>query len=281
MKTLSPNHGLKAIRSATGLSHRKFGEAVGISFAAIQMMEVGKRRLTEELASRIHELTGCDPAALLRGEALSIGGEKYSGEVYEKWTSSQPSEEDINAAADYTGDCCRLLVMAAARDGSGNPHPRRYREVTAALNQAIDAVVKRFGLQDSLNVKLAGTGRTGEWVRMTLADLRKEFRSLPTWKEIDSTAQPDNVEVEVRSTTFPVWKPLFTAWPGGPRAEPDVLVQAANVKIEFKLPWRHDTPSLTRFQWTIGNHGDDQALVVYGTTDDDQHSTARWGRPPY
>jgi len=78
---------LAILRIELGLTQEKLGKLVGKARRTIQAIEIGKLRLTEDLAAEISAKTGISARWLLEGKPdapmLTPGGEAYTKEVFD------------------------------------------------------------------------------------------------------------------------------------------------------------------------------------------------------
>lgn len=170
MKKLSRRpSALAKIRTATGLTQRHFAAKLGVSAAAVEMVELGERVVSESFAVKVMGLTGCDPEALLEGNAKDLQGKEFTEESLHTWTSEEASPALIRSAAGKAAELVHDLVEVASVGGKDCAMP-----VLIAVIEAADVAIKRFGLRDSLHQRLLKKGRYGPWQALLLKENKTE-----------------------------------------------------------------------------------------------------------
>jgi DNA-binding transcriptional regulator YiaG len=160
---------LAKIRTTTGLTQRDFAAKLGVSAAAVEMAELGERAVSESFAVKVMGLCGCDPGALLNGKAKDLQGKDFTERSFQTWTSRVCSPALIQSAAGKTAGFVYELVEDAAVGGKDCAMP-----VLIAIIEAADAVIKRFGLRDSLRQRLRDKGRYQQWQALLLKENKSE-----------------------------------------------------------------------------------------------------------
>lgn len=160
---------LAKIRTATGLTQRDFAAKLGVSAAAVEMAELGERAVSESFAVKVMGLTGCDPEALLQGNAKDLQGKNFTEQSFHDWTSKVTSPALIRSAAGKAAELVHELVEDAAAGGNDCAMP-----VLIAVLETADMAIKRFGLRDSLRQRLRDKGRYGQWQAILLKENKSE-----------------------------------------------------------------------------------------------------------
>src|SRR5688572_18009869 len=81
--------GLREVRRATGLNQSDFARKIGCPFSTLQSLELGKMKLSPQVAQRVYFVTGCElkwenktkPAVV----AKDWNGKEYSRDSYRQW----------------------------------------------------------------------------------------------------------------------------------------------------------------------------------------------------
>jgi transcriptional regulator with XRE-family HTH domain len=135
---LSKNaHPVAALRKILDLRQKEFAALIGVATVTVQKIEIGKRKLTSDLAKRIEEQTGVQGKWLLAGDHMTVpsncGGVPYRKLDYEKaqagirspiphgiaWTfkSSRLEMVQEKIIEESTNDLVQLHLGGALRKG--------------------------------------------------------------------------------------------------------------------------------------------------------------------
>jgi transcriptional regulator with XRE-family HTH domain len=253
IKHYRPNKALKTIRESVvvgdkRMDQRTFAKRVGSS-SSIAAIESGNRQMTQALAMQIMAFTGCDPAALVNGEAKDILGRPYTAKTFKQWQEAGGEDNVVHRAADRAGALVRGLILAAGRDSSGTPKPHRFREVLLLLSDYLQSTARNFDLGDRVTAALFEEEQLRDpspWQEMTLDEARKRFAANPAWHSVDRGAEQGWQKIEVREWRSPVWAPLAGAMAdsdGGPPLFTECL-RIDRVVVEVRLPWSKKTVRL-------------------------------------
>jgi len=231
----TPESPLRKLREESGLSLRFLAERVGLSYGAIQMVEIGRRSLTTSLAKKLGICLGCDWKALLQGQVLDLAGNPYTRESYNSWKSAKVDDGEFEHAIELMCLFAKKLLQAAAIDSSGNAHPDRFREVVASMSQSMEDIISEKNLLDSLNAKLS-TERINTTRQIAkLGDLRKKFSHIKEWNEWDSKKWSDELEVEFNRSEFILWNPIYAPFPWVQKERPDHSGILSRYRVEIVL----------------------------------------------
>jgi hypothetical protein len=137
----------------------------------------------------------------------------------------------------FTARVVEWLVAAAASDASGKHHPHRFREAVALLGGSIDGILKKFGLLDLLNTRLAEGVAPSKWTNANLGQLRNEFGALGEWREWNPKGKDDGESLKFRKTLCPVWRPFFSRLECSERDTTTSIVLQFHLKLELKAKW--------------------------------------------
>lgn len=223
-----------------GFSQREFARRLGGSESAMQLIENGRRKITRALALKVSAFTGCDPDALMRGQALDLGGREYNQLSFQYWSGQMPvSQEDAKKVARHFAQVSAFIIEAAANDSSGGGGGQhRFREVTTLLSQAIDEILSRFNMTDSLLHLMASEAPAGEWDAIKLDVARAQFGALKKWIGIDDPNRVGSEGIEVRTTFYPQWSSYFGNSLYGEPANFAMPLLRSRKKIEIRVPWQ-------------------------------------------
>jgi hypothetical protein len=154
-----------------------------------------------------------------------------------------------------------MMVRVAALDVAGQETPHRYRQVVAKFCTALDELLEKFDLVDSLNARSLESSEPGQWKHRTLGECRKILGSIPEWKNWDNVDLVDELELKTRVTTCPLWLPLFSSWLEGDRVAEDYIVQKFKIRLELQADWIKQNRVVSWIEWQLGMK--DQALRVH------------------
>jgi len=252
-KRYRPNKALKTIRESVmvggkRIDQRTFAKRVGSS-SSIAAIESGNRQMTAALAMQIMAFTGCDPAALVKGEAKDILGRPCTPATFEQWQEAGGADEVVQRAADRAGALVRGLILAAGGDSSGAKRPHRFREVLLLLSDYLQNTAANFNLADRVTELLFEEGQladASEWQEMTLEDARKRFGAKPGWQAFDNGAEQGWQKVEVRERRTPIWAPLAGSMADANEGKTlfAECLRVDRVVAEVRLPWSKKTHRL-------------------------------------
>lgn len=163
---------LREIRRGTGLTQEQFGRLVGASRMLVQKIENGERALTDDLAIRIAQETGCnlqgysdggrkrvrvwekvvDPEVARRGKC-PVGLRDYSRADFDAHREKMKKEDPARRKRWLDGllEAARLLLAAAERAG-------KFDAVAGDLQQLIGRSVVGYQLQSHLEGWLRESG---------------------------------------------------------------------------------------------------------------------------
>jgi transcriptional regulator with XRE-family HTH domain len=275
MKTQNTNgRALRDLRSATGLSLRFLAQMVGLSYGALQMIEIGRRSLTAGLAKKLSVSLGCDWKALLEGKVIDLDGNTYTKKSYDFWKLARVESREIEDVIELTCLAVKNLLLAAATDSSGQPHPDRFREVVAGLHQMVDEIVSEQSLLDSLNGRYSLKRVVSTREKIKLSDLRSKYSHTKEWREWDSPDWSGEMEVEVDRSEFTIWHPLYGPNPlfKTNRSGPPALVLKYRIELAIRADWlekKDQMISWTEYQFGGPRSGD--AIRVYRDPDNGQN----------
>jgi hypothetical protein len=164
----APNMALRQVREATGLSQKRFGEAVSLNPSTLQNTEDGDRLLKGQEAELIMSFTGALVGSLLKGtKATTLDGRPYSRRAFQQWQQRGVPKAAVEAAARRAGQFVEAMIIAAhgerdvgARIGADETQagplerPQRYREFVDSLWRQIGKLLKNYGLQERMESEL-------------------------------------------------------------------------------------------------------------------------------
>ena len=78
-------HSLHRVRHLIGMTQKDFAFQIGISPRMLQSIELGERRLSEDVIDAVYLLTGVTPESLRKGIPQSSLGEAFDIEKYQYW----------------------------------------------------------------------------------------------------------------------------------------------------------------------------------------------------
>lgn len=240
---------VRKVRTDSGLSLRFVADRVGLTYGALQMIEIGTRSLSTRAAKKIGIFLGCDYKALLRGDAIALDGKPYKSYHYKEWQTTRVPASDLDDAIGISSMYLEFLLRAAAVDFSGFEHPSRFREVTATLNQAMADVIEQRGLLDSLNFKMATDPIFEASDDVTLGELRERYSCLPEWKNWDSPEYSEELKLKSKLTEFRLWHPIFGSrpWLKKDTSSLNEIVMKFRIRLQLKADW---LPQKVEMEWT-------------------------------
>ena len=150
-------HAVRFVRTCLGLTQAAFAKSVGCSTAAILRVENGSLALSQELAQRIMEATGADPAALRDGpvgKALLPGGAPFTKEGFEAFQSIIRCVGPMPLVHfQYLAPKLAWLLLASERAGQDKANA-----VGVALAHVIEKVAEDFNLRKNIDGLLIDNG---------------------------------------------------------------------------------------------------------------------------
>ena len=78
-------HSLHRVRHVIGMTQKDFAFQIGISSRMLQSIELGERRLSEDVVDAVYLLTGVTPESLKKGIPQSSLGGVFDFEKYQYW----------------------------------------------------------------------------------------------------------------------------------------------------------------------------------------------------
>jgi len=182
----APNVALRQVRKATGLSQKRFGEAVSLNPSTLQKTEDGDRLLEGEEAELIMSFTGALVGSLLKGKkATALDGRPFSRRTFEEWQQRAVPEAAIEAAARRAGQFVEAMIIAAygergvgvdrgSHDCKAGPmeRPQRYREFVDNLWRSFSELLNDYGIRDRMESELRRKALP-ETKQMNVAALKK------------------------------------------------------------------------------------------------------------
>jgi transcriptional regulator with XRE-family HTH domain len=156
---------LKALRKETGLSQPEFAELLGVSFATVQSLELGRLALSLELASRIFNETGCGLRTVEKnGKRVpelsftrSNSDEPYTREWFERWRAIQERLNRLHALREREARAANNLfvqqyqdamelVLQAAAERDIDQHQSHLPKVAESFADALVSIIKKHKL---------------------------------------------------------------------------------------------------------------------------------------
>jgi len=87
-------HSLHRVRHVIGMTQKDFAFQIGISSRMLQSIELGERRLSEDVVDAVYLLTGVTPESLKRGIPQSSLGGVFDFEKYQYWQMVRQNENE-------------------------------------------------------------------------------------------------------------------------------------------------------------------------------------------
>jgi DNA-binding XRE family transcriptional regulator len=202
-------HPVRAVRLTVGdaldrtLTQPAFARMVGVSASTIQSIELGRLRVSRDLANRICLVTGVDPESIMKevGAPVALHGGPFlstSFQLHKHFYDSMQGEHSFRKANLYL----ESLLRAAAALGKDN----RLLAVLLSFDQWLNKTRKEFGLvkasarqlEELTETRNQKTGRVVEgqkWSSVyTFYDA--ENRRLKLLKFVDRNSDEDQTEAD-------------------------------------------------------------------------------------
>ena len=87
-------HSLNRVRHVIGMTQKDFAFQIGISSRMLQSIELGERRLSEDVVDAVYLLTGVTPESLKKGIPQSSLGGVFDFEKYQYWQMVRQNENE-------------------------------------------------------------------------------------------------------------------------------------------------------------------------------------------
>lgn len=87
-------HSLHRVRHVIGMTQKDFAFQIGISSRMLQSIELGERRLSEDVVDAVYLLTGVTPESLKKGIPQSSLGGVFDFEKYQYWQMVRQNENE-------------------------------------------------------------------------------------------------------------------------------------------------------------------------------------------
>ena len=87
-------HSLNRVRHVIGMTQKDFAFQIGISSRMLQSIELGERRLSEDVVDAVYLLTGVTPESLKKGNPLSSLGGAFDFKKYQYWQMVRQNENE-------------------------------------------------------------------------------------------------------------------------------------------------------------------------------------------
>ena len=87
-------HSLHRVRHVIGMTQADFAFQIGISSRMLQSIELGERRLSEDVVDAVYLLTGVTPESLKKGIPHSSLGGAFDIEKYQYWQMVRQDENE-------------------------------------------------------------------------------------------------------------------------------------------------------------------------------------------
>jgi transcriptional regulator with XRE-family HTH domain len=163
-------HPLRIIRATTGLTQPKFAKLLGIAAPTVQGIELGQRKISSALATRIAYTTGALPGTFEkrgRKPLCLLTKQAYSSQSYATWlTKITKGNKDTGLDAyrvKFAIYLAELVLMAASEKN-------RFKPCMHSFAEWIDSTLRNFDLEDTVE-RVHRDGITADSV------LKKNFQS--------------------------------------------------------------------------------------------------------
>jgi len=87
-------HSLHRVRHVIGMTQKDFAFQIGISSRMLQSIELGERRLSEDVVDAVYLLTGVTPESLKKGIPQSSLGGVFDFKKYQYWQMVRQNENE-------------------------------------------------------------------------------------------------------------------------------------------------------------------------------------------
>jgi transcriptional regulator with XRE-family HTH domain len=211
MSTVRTQHtsSLRVTRDATGLSQIKFAEQVGAPRAVIENVEMGRSKLTRELAQRISAFTGVDGESLRTKQPMDLSGQPYTKESWLDWQKAKVPVETVSFWVKRAQDHLALALNAAHRNPGGVETPHKLKALYCSfsdwLMNTADALKIRDGIEKIL---VEHFSQTHPRHTATMGAVRRALGHNPAFQARDKPQWKDDAIVEVEEIVSPRLVPL-------------------------------------------------------------------------
>jgi hypothetical protein len=240
-------HPLVALRAVCGLTRKQLATMAGVTEAMVQHIELDRSKLPATAAMRIEAKTGCEAGSLIEktSKPRTTGGEPFTRAAYDRWLSSAPSAEHLEAGLDDMTFRLRAILRASA---SGSA----FYSLLTALRSAMSEAASCAGLSAEAVAAELRKDAEIQTATMTVAALREaEIAACPGFAAAFSklkAAARCKVVIE-RFRGFPSDALAPTRGAHGPLEGGAAVVVAARIAtVEL---WRIERPDRSRLQFQI------------------------------
>lgn len=192
-------HTVRRIREIAGFpNQRSFAEYLGISPALLLSIENGRRSLTNEMASRVHWLTGCSIGQLIDGHhdqpPRDDGGRPFTRAHFDAHREflGEYAKEDflrsrVRAMAFWTWTLLRAArlrdLSGAGRHGKSRRRPHTTLIVAHRAARALAEVAQEFELAPEIARVLRAYGEVKKFEEPDgPGDWRRQLRAVNKWR---------------------------------------------------------------------------------------------------
>ena len=200
---------LRKVRDTVKMSQEELADKIGTSKAIIENIEMGRTKLSEDLAARISALFGVVPQSLYeKSPPKGFNGKPFTKAAADEWQNITYSPEAVDQLTAAGMRIVKIMLAAAMYRSDGGTRPHLFRELIMELNQFVFRRTKQHDLAAQVDRYLQQNETRTFELETTVGELRTLFRDDEQWSERSNSAWLDSTPAKVLRSVTQVFEPF-------------------------------------------------------------------------